>query len=476
MTNSYTAGTLTVLLSDRHGNFAQLPGVHAGDAPKGGEVPSNLPDFLHRSKPMPNYGLTPTAALGIFTRGHRRAEQDAAKRKRGKAKPPIPATLEIALCETIASEAVARLGACKTNAKALRKALLTYLDPAAHDKATEGIFPFNADTTPKFYEVGTVGTLRANQGGMQGGNGIGYCVHDGRGRGDGNTVATICTDHDSRPGDQCNLLTHFDRQSNSSYGDGQYASTVAARDHKGPTDLIVALDSFAESGRGVWNHGEVATLRASGGYSSGGSESLLCLRSSAPFPDPEVDLEALSDRELATLAQATVAKLGRRYIVRRLTPWECLALQGFPADHCTVNFGKGGKVRDIEAAVAFHAAEGTGIDARNIRTTLADSHIYRAAGNSMSVDNVKRIMGAAEYEGGAYMRKPGRSAWVDTGYDAIPRCRHKARMLGIGLLDLLEMMRDADDRLFDGNGEIAAVWSEVERELDSRFYCTIVHK
>lgn len=24
----------------------------------------------------------------------------------------------------------------------------------------------------------------------------------------------------------------------------------------------------------------------------------------------------------------------------------------------------------------------------------------------------KRIMGAAEYEGGAYMRKPGRSAWV----------------------------------------------------------------
>lgn len=89
MTNSYTAGTLTVLLSDRHGNFAQLPGVHAGDAPKGGEVPSNLPDFLHRSKPMPNYGLTPTAALGIFTRGHRRAEQDAAKRKRGKAKPPI---------------------------------------------------------------------------------------------------------------------------------------------------------------------------------------------------------------------------------------------------------------------------------------------------------------------------------------------------------------------------------------------------
>ncbi|KJS37545.1 MAG: hypothetical protein VR70_12265 [Rhodospirillaceae bacterium BRH_c57] len=54
--------------------------------------------------------------------------------------------------------------------------------------------------------------------------------------------------------------------------------------------------------------------------------------------------------------------MGRQHVVRRLTPYECLSLQGFAPDYCMVPVSRcrTGMLTSEEAAdlIPFHAAEG----------------------------------------------------------------------------------------------------------------------
>lgn len=458
-------GSIKMWSLDKAGCFEAEFG-HAGKAPKSGDVHGDLFKSLH-SAPVPQkFWQTPVASLGTAIRSENRSQ-------------PLPKLLEVGLAENIASEAPALVAAARADIKrdvervlpVILRMLTIYLSPAAHEQAMrDAIVYWQGDETTKTVEGGRYAlTLKSKQGG--GGMGVAmlYCdrqafgvygdgssastvmardakgntdlvalgVWDGRGRGKGTTAATICGDHDSRPGDQCHYV----------------------------------VEAFAETpvfGKYL-DDGKAATLRASGGYSSGGSETLIATAEIAPFPSIDVDVGSLDIDQLAELAKATYARVGKRYLVRRLTPWECLRLQGFPDEHCAVPFRRGGLIRDIDEERAFHEAEGREATAKNLKGTMADTLIYRSAGNSMSVANVRRIVGAAEYEGGARLREAlGRSHWG--------RVRHKARMLSLRYPDVADMMGKADAEVFGGTGTESQILAEVERELDSRFYGVVVPK
>ena len=115
------------------------------------------------------------------------------------------------------------------------------------------------------------------------------------------------------------------------FKDGAVASTQSARQHKDATDLVYQAEVFGQSQFGNYSPG-CTTLRAQGGDNGGGSENLVAMEN-APSA----------------------------YLIRRLTPLECEALQGFP------NF--------------WTRTEGA-----------SDSSRYKALGNSVAIPCVEFIM------------------------------------------------------------------------------------
>lgn len=451
-------GGVTIHFADRHGNVL---GKHGGKAPKSGPVPSTLSDVLSDSVPS-RYHTSTQAALGIVKRAYERAK-------------PIPLLLEMGVAELIASKAgkvVAGIGTDTVKAELVRKLLIAYLDPALHQQAV-GACWYSPDTTPKFGDGTVANTLRA----FQGGGGVGVAFR----------IGTFSAGQGAKAG---------------GIGWSEEVTPTLKGSPSGNNQVPSVVHGFRESaqyGRYEEHDGIAGTLRASGGYTGGGSETLLvkvytenqrsevrdlggvasCLTqpsgkqydivvsaSAGGIPAVGADVDHLTLAELADLAQRTYEAVGRRYIVRKLTPWECLRLQGFSDDHCTVDFGKGGKITDAAEMLAFHANEGRAISEANLKTSMADSHIYKAAGNSMAVPCLMRIAGAAEFEGGIQMRMRARGD--------LARRMHKMELLGGTILDYADLIREVDKQVFAGNGTSDQVHAEVEKELDRRYYGKVV--
>jgi DNA (cytosine-5)-methyltransferase 1 len=129
----------------------------------------------------------------------------------------------------------------------------------------------------------------------------------------------------------------FDRQSSGEYGTAPIASTISARDYKSASDLIaepVIIHGVAQS----FALSEVGPTMGSSGppYSRTGNE--------------RVETEALAITNMA---------------VRRLTPVECEALQGFPKNYTNIPWRK--------------------------KDESPDGPRYKALGNSMAVPVMKWI-------------------------------------------------------------------------------------
>ena len=148
---------------------------------------------------------------------------------------------------------------------------------------------------------------------QNGGNGIGYQEDI--------AYTLTATDHHAV----------FSRQRVDMFKDGAVASTQSARQHKDATDLVYQAEVFGQSQFGNYSPG-CTTLRAQGGDNGGGSENLVAMEN-----------------------------VPSAYLIRRLTPLECEALQGFP------NF--------------WTRTEGA-----------SDSSRYKALGNSVAIPCVEFIM------------------------------------------------------------------------------------
>ncbi|KJS37542.1 MAG: hypothetical protein VR70_12250 [Rhodospirillaceae bacterium BRH_c57] len=159
---------------------------------------------------------------------------------------------------------------------------------------------------------------------------------------------------------------YFDRQQLDRYGTNGIASTLAARDRHGPLDIVVSEDPTLQSSQ----------------------------HQPEPLPD---DPAALPVERLAELAQKTVRQIGRKYVVRRLTPMECMNLQGFPPDHCMVPITtkRRRKLSKAEAAelIALHAAEGRHYTTEQLESFPSDAEQYACAGNSIAVVCLDFLMG-----------------------------------------------------------------------------------
>lgn len=151
---------------------------------------------------------------------------------------------------------------------------------------------------------------------------------------------------------------YFDRQQLDRYGTNGIASTLAARDRHGPLDIVVSEDPTTHSSQ----------------------------QQSVPLPD---DPAALPVERLAEMSQKTVRQIGRKYVVRRLTPMECMNLQGFPADYCMVPYQskRRRKLSEAEAAedIALHTAEGRNYTKEQLESFPSDAQQYACAGNSIAV-------------------------------------------------------------------------------------------
>lgn len=104
---------------------------------------------------------------------------------------------------------------------------------------------------------------------------------------------------------------------------------------------------------------------------------------------PVADFSAYSLQELAEAAQAAVARVGRRYTLRRPTNYETLRLQGFPADHCNVPMPKRNPrkmpLQQVRELLDLNAAEGRHYTADEIQSFPAVTSQYLCAGNSVAV-------------------------------------------------------------------------------------------
>jgi DNA (cytosine-5)-methyltransferase 1 len=160
----------------------------------------------------------------------------------------------------------------------------------------------------------------------------------------------------------------FDRQSTGEYGTDPVASTVAARDYKGPTDLITYSLAGNTIGRKPENGGNGDGWNADVAYTLTKTD-----QHAVAFVSPVgTDLYNgnITGDVAATLGTpgssscATGPTLLDKMAVRRLTPKECERLQGFPDNYTLIPFkGK----------------------------PAADSHRYKALGNSMAVPVMRWI-------------------------------------------------------------------------------------
>jgi DNA (cytosine-5)-methyltransferase 1 len=127
------------------------------------------------------------------------------------------------------------------------------------------------------------------------------------------------------------------------YTDDDTSSTVAARDYKSATDLVVASSSpFTTSSHAKYIEG-VGTLRANGGDIGGGSETIIV--QPIAIDGRRNDDIRLDDSGIMRTLEARMGTGGnnvpyiamdeteQEMIVRRLTPIECERLQGWPDNH-----------------------------------------------------------------------------------------------------------------------------------------------
>ncbi len=178
------------------------------------------------------------------------------------------------------------------------------------------------------------------------------------------------------------LIQTFDRQSSAEYGESGLASTVQARDFKGPSDLVaqvagaICKDSFS-GGAGGRPEGAAAghfvpvafsakdygadamddcspTLRAGGHAGSHANAGVMPAVAFLTYDDGRDVTDDLSP----TLRVGSIHGVARAHAVRRLTPRECERLQGFPDDYTAV----------------MHRGK-----------PAADGPRYKALGNSMAV-------------------------------------------------------------------------------------------
>ncbi|CAA7619028.1 hypothetical protein [Magnetospirillum sp. SS-4] len=447
-------------------------GYHVGEAPANGPTLSTLSRVLHKVPVPPLYHLTATAALGIAARAKRRDN-------------PIPPALLAALAETFAADAVAALNKARAVKNPPKKPgkkvydrdkevadaayrvlvaemlLRTYCDAEVHRVAAQADGPtyWVGDVTPKF-SSGVANTLRA----QQGAEGVGIS----------------------------DLL--FDRQSTSRHGESGVASTLAARDSSGgPLDLVVTVTPdvtlYAQNTRDE--------LRAVGG--DGSRASSLCGPSGKQYDmvvgafsagqgsaakgigfDAEVsptlkaapsgtnqvptiieadtakgvplDVSGMDVDQLAAAAQAHVARVGRRYLLRRLTPMECMRLQAFEPDHCMVPYqGKRPrKLSDAKAAelIAFHAAEGRHYTKEQLESFVSDSDQYACAGNSIAVVCLDFLMGNVAKVAAPLLAKPANDNAADW-----PARIEAAKRGGLDTVDAIATCLAEDRARHEGRGD-----------------------
>lgn len=444
-------------------------GFHVGEAPANSSVPSTLGDVLHKAPVPLRYHLSASAALGIAVRAWRRDN-------------PIPPALLAAITEAFAADAVKALKKAREVKKPPKKPgkklydrdkevadaafrvqvaemlLRAYCDAELHRVAAESDGPtyWVGDTTPKFSSQGVANTLRAQQGA------------EGMGIGD--------------------LL--FDRQSTSRHGESGVASTLAARDCSGgPLDLVVTVTDARGKGDGkvagtvTGDHDSRVTdlthlvhgpalyaqntrdeLRAVGG--DGSRASSLCGPSGKQFDmvvDTSssnvdhaeafpLDVSGMDVEELATAAQAQVARVGRRYLLRRLTPMECMRLQAFAPDHCMVPYkGKRSrKLNDAEAAelITFHAAEGRHYTKEQLESFVSDSDQYACAGNSIAVVCLDFLMGNVAKVAAPLLAKPANDNAPDW-----PARIEAAKRRGMDTVDAIAACLAEDRARHEGCGD-----------------------
>ena len=171
--------------------------------------------------------------------------------------------------------------------------------------------------------------------------------------------------------------------------------TRALLDAKGEHDVLFARKTHDRYGRATVS----PTLTARGGRAP--QEMVVTMREGvfSPRTPLPVEVEGMDVDDLAALAEAEVRRAGRRFVLRRYTPLECLRLMGFAADHCMVPSSKRRRKladKDAEQLVAFHAAEGRSYSREYLETLVSDAEQYKAAGNSIAVPCMLRILRAAE--------------------------------------------------------------------------------
>lgn len=93
--------------------------------------------------------------------------------------------------------------------------------------------------------------------------------------------------------------------------------------------VLQNIEHFGEGSFGMFNEGQVSTLKASGGTLGGGSETL-CLTTGSHMSVSEDKSHTLMARDYKDPQCVAKSNDNCNYIVRRLTPLECGRLQGFP--------------------------------------------------------------------------------------------------------------------------------------------------
>jgi DNA (cytosine-5)-methyltransferase 1 len=156
----------------------------------------------------------------------------------------------------------------------------------------------------------------------------------------------------------------YDKQRLGEYGSGNVASTIAARDYKDATDLVVHANNVAPS-----------ITSSVPPYSRTGNERVECdalvVQSKSVHEDQQADVRLQDCFNAVTTGggkpgqgYSCLFNPSSNYKVRRLTPVEAERLQGFPDGHTDI--GWKGK-------------------------PTPDSHRYKAMGNSMAVPVMRWI-------------------------------------------------------------------------------------
>lgn len=172
-------------------------------------------------------------------------------------------------------------------------------------------------------------------------------------------------DNQARAG---HLIATFDRQCIGGYGNGKVGSTVAARDYKSPSDLIIytcALSHSQSNGIGVSDSGVANTLEATSSVNQAICAPLntqigLRGQNTSNSKREGLGIGKIGDPAFTLQAQHCHGVITTN-IARKLTPIECERLMGFPDNYTKIPNKK------------------------------ADTPRYKALGNSMAVNCMRWI-------------------------------------------------------------------------------------